>query len=54
MLQIHRLNPGDAAAASRWDAFVYACPQATFFHRAAWLQVMGAHTCFYKNEEIVQ
>jgi FemAB-related protein (PEP-CTERM system-associated) len=40
VLQIHRLNPGDAAAASRWDAFVYACPQATFFHRAAWLQVM--------------
>jgi FemAB-related protein (PEP-CTERM system-associated) len=40
VLQIHRLNPGDAAVASRWDTFVFACPQATFFHRAAWQQVM--------------
>ena len=28
--------------AARWDAFVFACPQATFFHRAAWQAVLGA------------
>jgi FemAB-related protein (PEP-CTERM system-associated) len=40
VLQLHRLNPGDAAVASRWDSFVFACPEATFFHRAAWQRVM--------------
>jgi FemAB-related protein (PEP-CTERM system-associated) len=25
-----------AADQERWDAFVFACPEATFFHRAAW------------------
>jgi len=35
------LRPGDAATAQRWDAFVLACPQATFFHRAAWQQVIA-------------
>jgi FemAB-related protein (PEP-CTERM system-associated) len=24
----------------RWDAFVFACPQATFFHRAAWQDII--------------
>lgn len=28
------------ADASRWDAFVDACPQATFFHRFAWQRVL--------------
>jgi FemAB-related protein (PEP-CTERM system-associated) len=37
---IERLAPGDARSAALWDAFVMACPQATFFHRAAWLSVM--------------
>jgi len=30
----------DAGAAARWDAFVLACPQATFFHRAGWQQII--------------
>ena len=30
----------DAASADRWDAFVAACPEATFFHRAGWKQVI--------------
>ena len=30
----------DSAAAGRWDAFVAACPQATFFHRAGWKEVL--------------
>ncbi len=36
-LQIHQL---DAANATRWDAFVMACPDATFFHRAGWAEVL--------------
>ncbi len=31
----------DAANARRWDAFVLECPQATFFHRAAWQSVIA-------------
>lgn len=37
---IERLNPGDAAAKAAWDAYVLAAPQATFFHRAGWQQVL--------------
>ncbi|MCY7305020.1 MAG: FemAB family PEP-CTERM system-associated protein [Rhodoferax sp.] len=40
MLTVHRLPVNDAAAAKRWDAFVLACPQATFFHRAGWQNVI--------------
>lgn len=29
-----------AADAARWDAFVIACPEATFFHRAGWQEVI--------------
>ncbi len=36
MLTIHRLQPGDAEGARRWDAFVHQCPEASFFHRAGW------------------
>jgi FemAB-related protein (PEP-CTERM system-associated) len=37
---IDRLDPADAKGASRWDKFVYACPEATFFHRAAWQEII--------------
>jgi len=40
VLTIERLRAGDAAAAQAWDAFVMACPQATFFHRAGWLRII--------------
>lgn len=40
-LKIHRLEPGDLTGACRWDAFVQDCPEGTFFHRAAWLLVIG-------------
>lgn len=36
MVQVNRLELGDAAAASRWDAFVRACPEATFCHLSGW------------------
>ncbi|WP_271009328.1 FemAB family XrtA/PEP-CTERM system-associated protein [Paucibacter sp. B51] len=39
-LQIKRLTAQDAALARRWDEFVLACSQATFFHRAGWLRMV--------------
>ena len=33
---VERLDPADTKGATRWDEFVFACPEATFFHRAAW------------------
>jgi FemAB-related protein (PEP-CTERM system-associated) len=38
---VRTLAPGDGATAAAWDAFVLACPQATFFHRAGWQRVLG-------------
>ena len=39
-LAVHRLDVHCAADAAQWDAFVLACPQATFFHRAGWQTVI--------------
>jgi FemAB-related protein (PEP-CTERM system-associated) len=36
-LRIRELQPADAA---RWDEFACACPEATFFHRAGWKNVI--------------
>ena len=36
-IAVHQLQPHEHA---RWDAFVQACPDATFFHRAGWQTVM--------------
>ncbi len=33
---VKTLAPGAPETAARWDAFVRACPQATFFHLSAW------------------
>ena len=41
MSSVHRLDPHDQAAAARWEAFVQACPQASFFHRAGWQRMVG-------------
>jgi FemAB-related protein (PEP-CTERM system-associated) len=40
MPNIQRLSFDNAVDAARWDAFVFACPQATFFHRAGWQRVL--------------
>ncbi len=40
-LQIKRMQPGDTEVARRWDAFVFSCPEATFFHRAGWQEIVG-------------
>jgi FemAB-related protein (PEP-CTERM system-associated) len=37
VIEVKELGASDAA---EWDAFVLACPQATFFHLAAWQQVI--------------
>lgn len=43
-----------SADRERWDAFVLACPQATFFHRAGWQEVIerafGHRTYFFIAE----
>jgi FemAB-related protein (PEP-CTERM system-associated) len=41
MPTLQRLALGDTAMASAWDAFVMACPQATFFHRAGWQRILS-------------
>jgi FemAB-related protein (PEP-CTERM system-associated) len=40
VLRIARLAAQDQALSARWDAFVLAHPQATFFHRSGWLRVI--------------
>lgn len=40
MLTIKRLEPEDKATEALWDAFVSACPEATFFHRAGWQRII--------------
>ena len=49
-LGVQRLNPDDPAALARWDAFVEACPEATFFHKSGWQRILhevfGHRTCF--------
>ena len=39
-MQVKRLSVHDTDAAQRWDEFVMACPQATFFHRVGWQKVL--------------
>ncbi|MDR3453996.1 MAG: FemAB family PEP-CTERM system-associated protein [Rhodoferax sp.] len=40
LLTVKRLEPQDPATAAQWDAFVTACPEATFFHRAGWQNIV--------------
>ena len=37
---VRRLALDDADGARRWDAFVQACPDATFFHLSAWQRLL--------------
>ena len=56
-MQIRRL---DAADTARWDAFVTACPEATFFHRAGWAEVLrlafghNAHFLYAEADGVIQ
>jgi len=45
-----RVRPMEAADSARWDAFVEACPEATFFHRAGWRRLLEdvlGHRTYY-------
>lgn len=42
-LQVRLLAVDDADTARRWDAFVQACPSATFFHLSAWQRLLKRH-----------
>lgn len=51
VLTVHRLEP---TAVERWEAFVAACPEATFFHRAGWKTVLEqafGHPAYYLYAE---
>jgi FemAB-related protein (PEP-CTERM system-associated) len=54
MTTIKRLLVQDTFSAARWDAFVMACPQATFFHRAGWQKIIEnvfRHECYFLYAE---
>ena len=38
---VKALDPTDQGNARRWDEFVHGCPEATFFHRAAWQGIIA-------------
>ncbi len=53
-MDVRRLSLDDAAGAARWDAYVLACPDATFFHRAGWQRVLRdvfRHDTYYLHAE---
>jgi FemAB-related protein (PEP-CTERM system-associated) len=53
-LQVRRLDSADAGSVARWEAFVHAQSQATFFHRAAWqgiLRDVFGHRTFFLYAE---
>lgn len=54
-MNIKLLDPADQGSAKRWDEFVFAYPEATFFHRAAWQgiikEVFRHSTYFFYAEE---
>ena len=39
-MEIKQLAASDTENSARWEAFVQACPEATFFHRAAWQSIL--------------
>lgn len=46
--------PEDSDAMRRWDAFVFQCPEATFFHRAGWQEIVSGvfrHTTYFLYAE---
>ena len=55
MPTLHRLLAHDAANVARWDAFVMACPDATFFHRAGWQNIIAnvfRHDTYFLYAEV--
>jgi FemAB-related protein (PEP-CTERM system-associated) len=55
MITIKQLAPSDREGAQRWDDFILACPEATFFHRAAWQGIIAdvfRHPTYFLYAEI--
>lgn len=55
MPAVRRLHAHDAFNVARWDAFVMACPDATFFHRAGWQNVIAdvfRHNTYFLYAEL--
>ena len=59
-MQIRQLLRSETEISARWDAFIFACADATFFHRAAWqgiIQDVFRHPTYFfyaeQNGEIV-
>ncbi len=53
-ITVKRLVPEDSDAMRRWDAFVFQCPEATFFHRAGWQEIVSGvfrHTTYFLYAE---
>ncbi len=53
-MRIKQLSPSDPGSAKRWNAFVFGCPEATFFHRAEWQEIIGTvfrHPCHFLYAE---
>lgn len=51
---IKHLDASDHGSVLRWNEFVFACPDATFFHRAEWKQIIGKvfrHPTFFLYAE---
>ncbi|MBX3610159.1 MAG: FemAB family PEP-CTERM system-associated protein [Hydrogenophaga sp.] len=59
-MQVHQLDGHDAAQVARWEAYVAACPQATFFHRAGWEKIIrevfrhDTHFLFVTDGDVLQ
>ena len=54
-LRVKRLAAHDTTVGAAWDAFVLACPSATFFHRAGWQRVLSAvfrHDTYFLYAEV--
>lgn len=39
-MRVHQLDPKDREVSARWNNFVYSQPEASFFHRADWQQII--------------
>ncbi len=51
---IKQLDASDLGSVLRWNEFVFACPDATFFHRAEWQKIIGEvfrHPTFFLYAE---
>ena len=53
-MQIKQLHVADKATTQRWNSFVLAHPEGTFFHRAEWQEIIGSvfrHPTFFLYAE---